>query len=208
MRNQFTRIHLVVIAAGIFAGMVPPVLAQETIYSTLGAGDAYDTNNFVQFTNGFLSGRADRFTSLVTAEVGDVSLALEAVSAGSTITLTIRSESANGPGGVIGTFNSTPISTDPGVVTFAATDAFQLDAGTEYWVTAIASNGQTDWFLNDQGIENFGASHTGISWTVDQVGSTGLAFEVDGVPEPGTLALGVVGLAACCGRRARALTGS
>jgi len=203
MKNGFTGLLL----AAFTGGFATAALAQSVIYGTLGPGDAFNTNSSVSFTEGAdLDGYADRFTSPVTEDVSSVSIALEAATAGATITLSIHSNLDNapsGPNGIIGTFSPVTLPTDPGVVTFDATTDFQLNAGTEYWLTINASSGQTDWFFNDQGIENFTSAHLDDSWNTEDVAGQALAFEVDAVPEPRTLALCAAGLFVLCLARRR-----
>jgi hypothetical protein len=204
MRTLFTRLSILAIASG----LVPAAMAQGTLYGTVGTGGTFDTNSFAQIGGGLLDGYADRFTSPVTADVGAASLALVAASAGNGITLTIRLNTAAGPGGIVGTFNSTTLPTDPGVITFTATSGFQLNAGTAYWLTAASSGGQVNWFDNDQSIQNITASRMAGSWTVAPVAGTALAFEVETVPEPGGLALCAAGLLFPCLARRWRMAGS
>jgi hypothetical protein len=203
--QKFAKLCMATIAAVLAVGLVTAAPAQETIYGTLGSGDTFDTNTSISFGGGVLDGYADRFTSPVTADVGSVLLAIEAVSAGTDITLTIRSNSADGPGGIVGTFSPKMLPTDPGIVTFVSTSDFQLNAGTEYWLTAGGSSGQVNWFDNDQSIQNFTASHLeeDDSWMVEEVPGTALAFEVETVPEPGSPALCAAGLLVLCLSRRR-----
>jgi hypothetical protein len=193
MKKLFVGLYV----AAVVAGLVAPASAQTSIYGTLGPGDTFDTNSAVSFTQGGeLDGYADRFTSPGTENVSSVSIALEAATAGATITLSIHSNSDNapsGPEGIIGTFGAATLPTDPGVVTFEATTDFQLHAGTEYWLTLNASSGQTDWFYNDQSIQNFTSAHLDGSWNTEEVPRQALAFEVDAVPEPSTPALAGMG---------------
>jgi hypothetical protein len=189
MKKRFIGLSVAAVAAGLVAS----ASAQTAIYGTLGPGDAFNTNSFVSFTRGGdLDGFADKFTSPGTENVSSVSIALEAATAGATITLSIHSNSDNapsGPLGIIGTFSPVTLPTDPAVVTFDATTDFQLNPGTQYWLTLDASSGQTDWFYNDQSIQNFTSAHINGLWDTQQIPGQALAFEVDAVPEPTTLAL-------------------
>src|SRR6516225_7965020 len=137
MNIPSARLQRTALVAGLLAGITAPALAQGTMYTTLGPAFTFQTNNFVQFGGGAPgAGYADRFLNPVSASVGSVSLALQAVNPGTTLTVTIRSNSVNGPDGIVGHFNSVTLPTDPEVVTFTASSPFQLDAGVRYWVTA------------------------------------------------------------------------
>jgi hypothetical protein len=176
-----------------------------TIYTTFGPGNSFDANNSVSFSStGSPNGYAVEFASSTTLQVQSVSLALDAAAAGATVSITIRSNSASGPFITVLPFTSAAIPTQPGIVTFNSLDPFSLSAGVSYWISAIVSSGQINWFENDQGISDNIASHTGgndnFGWTVNGPG-TAMAFEVESVPEPGLAALGLLGAAACWVRR-------
>ena len=197
MNNPSTRVHLAAIMAGFVVVTATPTLSQGTIYTTFGPDLTFGTDS-LQFVTG--TGRAELFTSPVTATVGSASLALQAADPGTTLTLTIRDTSfipGNGPGTIVGRFNSTTLPIAPGLVTFTVSSAFQLDAGTMYWLAATAPTGQVSWFHSDQGIDRPTALLIGATWTVDQVSSGALALSVAAVPEPAPLALAALGLLAC-----------
>ena len=173
-----------------------PALSQGTIYTTLGPNLTFGTDS-LQFGPG--TGCAELFTSPVTATVGSASLALQAADPETTLTLTLRATSlipGHGPGMIVGRFDSTTLPIAPGLVTFTASSAFQLDSGTMYWLAATAPTGQANWFHNDQGIITPTALLIGGTWELDQVSSGGLAFSVSAVPEPAPLALATLGLLA------------
>jgi len=193
------KISMPILVAVFGAGLlINPVPAHAQIYDTFGPGDTFDTNDFVSFTQGGgLDEYADRFTSPATENVSLVQIALEGVTADASITLSIHSNSGNepaGPTGIIGTFAPVTLPSDPAVVTFEATTDFELEANTEYWLTASASNGQIEWFYNDQGIQNFTSAHIGGSWNTEDVPGMALAFEINQVPEPESLPLCATGL--------------
>ena len=177
----------------------------QAIYSTFGPGGSFDMNNFVSFSStGTTNGYAVEFANTSTLEVQSVSLALDAAAAGETVSITIRSNNISGPAIAVVPFASAAVPTQPGIVTFDSLAPVSLSAGVSYWISAIASSGQINWFENDQGISDNILSHTGgnanFGWALNGSG-TAMAFEVDSVPEPGIAALCVVGLAGVCLRR-------
>lgn len=197
------RIYLVLWAAALGVGFVPGARGAP-IYSTLGPGGAFDTNHSVQIGFGSIVPRptvgayADEFTCPVTATVGPVSLALAApgiipaaaLPDTSSFNISIRAIAPIGPRGptnIVGTFGPGNV-TQAGIYTFNSTTAFQLDAGTEYWLFVGDTSLPIYWFFNDQGINNVTGSRSGGTWTVNGTG-TALAFELDTVPEPDSAAL-------------------
>lgn len=197
LKNRF---YLLAMAVSLGVGFVPAVLAAP-IYSTLGPAGDFDTNASVGI--GSLSSDvgavADSFTSPVTATVGSVTLALSPLAIGGApdVEVTIRSNTATGPGGVVGRFVPQTIFTGPELATLTATTGIQLDAGTEYWLS-ITVNGADEvgsWFLNDQGIQSVTANLEASTWTVNAPG-TAPAFELNAVPEPGSCGLCVMALVA------------
>jgi len=199
MRKLFTWFPLI----GVLVGFASPTFSQGTIYGTLGPGNAFDSNDFIQVDGSLLStnhGYAELFTSPITAYVGTVSLALEAVSSGATVTLSIQSDFGGLPNTSIVSFNSVTIPATPGIVTFTATENVSLDAGTHYWLVIRApvdSGSVADWFDNNQGINAQTAlDEVGGSWT--SLGTNPApAFDIEAVPEPNSFALGVVGVLVC-----------
>src|SRR5262245_56812131 len=100
MNKPSTRIHLAAIIAGLVAVSATQALAQGTIYTTFGSGLTFDTN-YLQFDSTGITGRAELFTSPITATDGSASLALQVTEPGTTLTLAIRAKSfipGNGPG--------------------------------------------------------------------------------------------------------------
>lgn len=207
MKNGF---YLIATAAALSLGLVPAARA-TAIYTTLGPGDAFDTNHSVQIGFGTIvptttvGAYADEFTCPVTATVGSVSLALAApgvipaaalpdVSSFNISIRAIAPVGLMGPTNIVGTFGPVNV-TQTGIYTFKSTTAFQLDAGTEYWLFVGDTSVPIYWFLNDQGIDNVTGSRSGGKWTVDGSG-TALAFELDTVPEPGSAALCAITIAA------------
>jgi hypothetical protein len=195
MKNPSVPFLVAALAAGL---LINPAPARAQIYDTLGPGDTFNTNREVTFQEGSLDGYADLFTSPVTENVSSVELALEGVTGDDAITLSIRSNSGDapslGPDGIIGTFTPVALPSDPGVVTFEATTDFQLQADTQYWLTAFASDGTVEWFYGNQGIQNLISTHLAGSWNTEEVTEGALAFEINPVPEPGSPALCAAGL--------------
>jgi hypothetical protein len=199
MKNQFRRFNWIALALGLFGGLAGAPPAQAAIYSTLGPGGTFDTNDFIGINAGAY---ADNFTSPVTADVGSVSLALgRSLFDDSTLTVAIHSNTSSGPGEILGIFTSEgiPVSPGPGIVTFFSSTGIKLDAETEYWLSINAADSPSvvDWYINNQGIENVTASREGGIWTVNGPGAA-LAFAVNPIPEPGSPALGALGLAIVC----------
>lgn len=201
MKNRF---YWIATAAALSLGFVPALHA-TAIYTTLGPGGSFDMSTFVEMgTSALVPGAyADEFTSPVNATVGSVSLALSgqlAIPAAQLpVPFTISINTLTGPGGptnIVGTFNPGNV-TQLGLYTFASTTAFQLNAGTEYWLTVSDAN-PLGWFASDQGVDNVTASRSPFGvWTLNGSG-TALAFELDTVPEPGNATLYAMALVATC----------
>ncbi len=204
------RLHLIILAAMLGASLVPAAHATP-IYSTLGPGNTFDTNGFVHSgpvsppTGASIGAYADEFTSPVTATVGSVSLALlappgsiplDAIGPDDVI-IAIHTNTPTGPGGILGTFTTQTVPSQPGIVTFSSSTGILLVAGTDYWLSVGSTTvaGGTDWFLNNQSIDNFIASRESGQWTIHG-DSTALAFSVNAVPEPGSAAFSTMALAA------------
>lgn len=209
MRKRLDRFCLLIIATALGTSLVPTALA-GTIYTTLGPDGAFDTNDFVHFTEQSPPGAyADEFTVPVSANVGSVSLALAGtiLGGGATVMVTIRSNTPVGPGGIlgtpggiIGTFGGPIMVGAAGIYTIDLANSIHLNAGTEYWLSAAADSAPVDWFDNDQGIDNVIASRKLGVWT--EIGSeTALAFSLNSVPEPGSFGLGAVSVVACVWRK-------
>src|SRR5215469_8057614 len=95
MRTRFNGFCLAAIMAlGIFASTA----RGATIYTTFGPGNSFDANNFVSFSStSTTNGYAVEFANTTSLEVQSVSLALDSVAAGATVSITIRSNSLSGP---------------------------------------------------------------------------------------------------------------
>lgn len=101
---------------------------------------------------------------------------------------------SGGPTNIVGSFNPGNV-TPTGLYTFTSTTAFQLNPGTEYWLT-VSDPAGLGWFFNNQGIDTAGATLSiNGAWTLYGSG-TALAFELDTVPEPGNAALCAMALVA------------
>lgn len=191
--RRFNRFGIMIMAAVLGVGLVPAAMA-GTIYTTLGPGGVFDTNDFVHFTASSPPGAyADEFTSPVSANVQSVSLALALdaapiLSGPATVNITIRTNLATGTAGVLGTFSTQITSEQARIYTLSSTASIHLNAGAEYWLTAGTDGGPIKWFDNDQGIDNRIASRSDGTWTV--LGSEpALAFSINSVPEPESLGL-------------------
>jgi hypothetical protein len=191
MKNLFIRLFIFAVTAAV----APSILAQQPIYTTLGPGGAFDTSNPAQIVSGGLDGYGDLFTSPVTANVFSVSLALEAVSPGATASISLREDTDGLPGTLVHLFVSSPLPAEPGIATFVSATDFQINAGTQYWLTAVTSDGKADWFFNNQGIDNPIATREANLWSAGQVDGPALAFQINPAPEPTSLALCSLGIA-------------
>jgi hypothetical protein len=181
---------------GVIAAVIPAALAQEPIYTTLGAGGTFDTDNSVQIAAGAVNGYADLFTSPVTADIQSVSLALGADSPlGVNVDVALHEDLNGLPGPVDHLFGSKLLSSGPGIVTFDSFTDFQIKAGTQYWLTAVTSDGKANWFYNSQGVDNAVASLDSGSWNSGPSDGPALAFQINPLPEPNTVALCALGIA-------------
>lgn len=189
MRNLFVRFFMFA------AAVVPSALAQQPIYTTLGPGGAFDTSGPVQIVPGGVDGSADLFTSPITANVFSVSLALGAVSPGAIADVSFREDTDGLPGDIVHSFAATLLPAEPGIVTFVSATDFQIDAGTQYWLTTAATVGKADWFFNNQGIDNPIATRESGSWSAGHADGPALAFQINPAPEPTSLELCGLGLA-------------
>lgn len=204
------RFYLLAVVAALGGGFVTSTPA-SVIYSTLGPVGDFDTNNSVQI--GSLANIsptiAESFVSPVDATAGSVTFALSAMVIGgpADVAISIRSNTAAGPGGVVGQFVAERAPFGPQLMTFTCLRGVPLVAGTEYWlsVTDTGPDQLARWFLNDQGIDNVSASLDGSgTWTLLGSGTTP-AFELDTIPEPSsaTLWAGAIAAAYLWRRRVR-----
>jgi hypothetical protein len=202
MKNLFAKIFAFTIAAII----VPSALAQQPIYSTLGPGGAFDSSNPAQIIPDDTDGYADLFTSPITANVFSVSLALMGATPGATVSVSLREDAQDLPGNIIDLFASAPLPTEPGIATFDSITDFKINAGDHYWLTVVTSGGSTDWFYNSQGIDNATAAREPIAWSLEQSDGPALAFQINPVPEPASVALCGLGIASLFFVQRRKLT--
>jgi hypothetical protein len=191
MKNLLIRFSVLAIGLAV----TPAASAQDPIYTTLGAGGTFDTDNFAQVVAGRTNGYADLFTSPVTADIQSVSLALGAASVGVNADVALH-EDVNGlPGPIDHLFGSRVLSLSPGVVTFDSATDFQINAGSQYWLTVVTTDGKANWFYNNQGISNPIAFQDLGSWNSGPSDGPAQAFQINSVPEPATPALWALGMA-------------
>jgi hypothetical protein len=189
--------------------VIPAVLAQQPVYTTLGAARAFDTGNFLQIAAGGTDACADLFTSPVTANIQSVSLALGAASPlGVNVDVSLHEDLGGVPGPAVHLFGSRLLSSGPAIVTLDSFTDFQVRAGTQYWLVAGTSDGKADWFYNNQGFDNSIASRNSGAWSPGPSDGSALAFQINTLPEPDTLALCALGIAGLfIVRRSRILAG-
>lgn len=194
MKNRF---YFIATAAALI-GLAPASHA-AAIYTTLGPGGSFNPNDYLEIGPSTLlpSAYAAEFTTPVNATAGSVTLALTGSlpipldqSPGLLpFSISINTSGPGGPTNIVGNFGLVNV-TQAGLYSFTSTTAFQLNAGTEYWLTVSeVAAFSLGWYQNNQGIDGLAASrsYTGV-WNASTSG-TAFAFEVDAVPEPGSAAL-------------------
>jgi hypothetical protein len=119
-------------------------------------------------------------------------------------TVYLAAAAGGSPGAALETFSS--LAFNPGatqILTLNSTLHPLLSSGLTYWVVMAAAdpiNSFGGWALNDQGINGYAFRTTGAAWSAG--GGTSPAFDVnDAVPEPSSIGLALVGLAAILWRR-------
>lgn len=202
MKNRF---YFIATAAALI-GLAPASHA-TAIYSTLGPGGSFNTNNYVEIGPSTIipTATAAEFTTPVNATVGSVTLALT----GSLpipldqsldllpFSISIDTSGPGGPTNIVGSFGLVDVA-QTGLYTYSSTTPFQLNAGTEYWLTvSLVAAFPLGWYLNNQGIDGVGANGSELGVWTDYSG-TAPAFEVDTVPEPGSAALCAATLVTAC----------
>jgi hypothetical protein len=121
------------------------------------------------------------------------------------IILTLNSDNAGQPGGILASWNLTLPSSmlciivpDPGscpLQSVTPSSPLFLSSGTQYWLVAspTASDTNVDWFLNSTNSTNLSKHNSGSGW-VENSGLVG-AFDIQGnpAPEPASLSLFMFG---------------
>jgi len=184
----------------LFASTAPPGNA-ITVATDLGPGNTFQNNNAELIENhsirGEVTGFAASFLPAVTATLLDVKLPLFAVF-GNTLTVGIASDASGQPGSVI-----TYLTQNGGIVTYpsgptlvtfnCASNCSLLQAGTTYWIVAVASDSLTDayWYFSPSAVGNgFFSNGSGNLGVVSGPWSTaGSTFPTPGFLVDGTVAL-------------------
>lgn len=210
---MFARFFLPALSIFYF-GMLAPGRADETLVSNLPSNDG---------GHGLVSSGTQRAVSFTTSttsfEVTTATMRLSNyISATDTALLTLRLDDGNMPSSVIYASMIAPESTsdDVGNFVFTVSSGITLNANTKYWlVIAAASDANTfSWFRSDPSVPTTGSGTIGtqeisddggVSWSVGSNGPH--SFAVNGVPEPTTALLVVLGLAASVLSRHRGANG-
>jgi MYXO-CTERM domain-containing protein len=211
-RNIFVRLTF---AAVCLALSVACLDAGTVIYSNLGPGNSYLADSAWDVTgpssgDGFQS-MAAPFTPSSNYSLAQIDAALVSFGGPNTITLSLNADSGGAPGAVIESWviNGLPASGASGspVQTVTPVSTVLLNAGTQYWVVALATGVANDgWDESNLGAGGQEAvqSSTAGGWLVESYGQPP-AFDVQGnlpsqlpsqTPEPATWVLAAAGLLA------------
>jgi hypothetical protein len=188
------------------------IYAGTVIYSTLGAGNAYEGDatwdiNGPGSVNGFQA-IADPFTPGSSYSLTQIDAALDYYDGTNSVTLSLNADSGGLPGAVLESWVITGLpaaaTTSTLVQTVTPVSSLLLNAGTQYWIVVTAA-GSTDAGWNENSLGLFGnyahESSQGGGWAFNS-GQRLAAFDVQGtipgssVPEPATFAFAAAGLLA------------
>ena len=178
------------------------------LFSDLGSGgNVYNTGSGY-LVSGSTSGAGQAaseyfaFTPSASAFLAQIDVAILSITGTNSVQVTLNSDSAGSPGAALEGWTLINLQTVPnsccGLETVLSTSPVFLAAGTQYWVgaSAIASDTWAEFYLDSTSITGTRAfSINGGSFLLGP--NTLGAFDVIGVPEPGTFALAATGLALC-----------
>lgn len=186
--------------------------ATDVLYTTLGPNGEYDTANgyFVDGSNYYNQVLSMAFTPNATENLADAVLALGNYAGNNNpINVYVQSDNGGQPGTTLATLTQQgtiqSFYTGGSLIQFNCNGCGQLQAGTQYWLTAWETDPGTEqawmWAYNDQS-GNLAFNQVGsINGPWNLYYGTVSGFRIDGtnVPEPGTLVMlgsGIVAAAA------------
>ena len=179
-----------------------------TIFTTFGPGDSYNMNGGWSLGGPpspppFVSPLQTVGVSFIAGLDGaldTIRVAVFHISGPNNYTLSLNADSAGQPGSPLETFDALSFAFPAGIFTVISSAKPALSAGSTYWVVLAATDLAASWGAwagNDQGITGASFSYTGDNFTWTAFGNLpSPAVEVNTVPEPATLGLMFVGLAA------------
>jgi hypothetical protein len=144
-------------------------------------------------------------SSSTNLDVQSVKVGLFATSSGSVpLTVAIYSDNSGVPGSALFTSGTVNVG-NTGVYTFPFSGV-SLNTSTSYW---IVPQGPASWYLNDDDTSPAGQNSSGyartstkrnspsVGWTTPSPNLSSYSVSINAVPEPSTLALAGLGMAAC-----------
>jgi hypothetical protein len=183
----------------------------DVAFSDFGPGDTFNTTTGLSiFGSGAFSGALGmatneaEFTSAASGSLTSVEVAVGYDGGPNSFTVTLYADNAGSPGTALESFsltNAPAFGTSFTPETFTSVSLPTLTAGTSYWLGVAASdpNSSTDGAWN---FNSMGALGTDVRPPNAPATSTTLpafAVNVTAVPEPSSLALGLVGVAGAVG---------
>ncbi len=184
----------------------------DVAFNDFGPGDSFNTNSGCTVsTNSSETHQqitsAMQFTSAASGSLTSIELAMSIISGANSFTVTLNTDSGGLPGAILESFTLTDVPTlgtsfPPEVLTSVVQPT--LTAGTNYWINISPSDLNSDtwgaWNFNSIGVTGLIAQN-GISFGVQTLSA--FAVNVSAVPEPSSLALGLLGAAGALGLGAR-----
>ena len=169
------------------------------VYSNLGSGSTvynkdrgWGVVSGLGTNPGYLAS-AFSFTAPGDTTFSELRIALELMQGANAVTVSLMSNSGGLPGSALESWNVTGLpmmGTCCTLQTLAGSGTTALTAGTLYWVAVFpaASDMIAVWSFNSTGATGTFFGNSGTGWSGNIVDAVG-AFEIQGVPEPGTAAL-------------------